>query len=229
MNHLARTFLLLVLTATGCTESSVGNTPQPPLKAPVSYGMAPPSAENIPDFSGMTDSEKEAFFAAMHEAQIAITEAASRAETWGEADGLVRRALAEALASKANLPAYQVETLAATHMLNRAFSREASAAPTDDIAYYTDMLVRNDSPNAPLLSNALHALDGTWGAAKIRRAARHGVAASERFEQTMVRRTADRRLEAARGETDRQAGVGSAQDEVQAAAVRRLEALAAEG
>lgn len=89
--------------------------------------------------------------------------------SWQEANREVR----EQIASIAQDPyAFELEQFAAHQMLSKYLLRgEEVPEKKDAIAYYTELLLRNEYPDAEIISNALEALEGKWTRSQIARAA----------------------------------------------------------
>lgn len=207
-----------------CSDEPITPEPSAVLAAPLVQGF-PPAGAVAPDLHAMSAGELAAYHQALMDFQVAVTTAAAGAETWQQADQAVQRALATARASDARLPDYQLESVAATHMLARALQPgRASEAPLSDVATYTEMLLRNESPNAPIIADALTMLQGTWDAETVRTAARSTLDAVEHMAATEAARRAGGPSAGADDLTAR--SQPGAADERAASAVRRLDALA---
>lgn len=226
-------FLFVAVLLSGCSESATQERRSNVRPVPTTYTLVP-SGQSQTDFAGMTDAQRERYFRQWMKTQNDIQDAMSRMDDWGEADRAVRESIHEAVESGVGIPAWRVESMAAALMLHRALeSGQPSEASLSDIAYYTEMLVRNESPNAPLVADALDMLGETWTVGKVQQSAIGTVAAAERFERITSERAASRsgedKADLLRREGDMRAGLGTAQDERQTAAMRRLRIVARQG
>jgi hypothetical protein len=88
---------------------------------------------------------------------------------WQEADRKIR----EVLEANVSAPqSFATEQIAASKMLTlRLFEGELSSDKREAIAYYTELLLKNEHPGADIIAEALQALDGKWSKQQISRAA----------------------------------------------------------
>jgi len=168
--------ILLAVSLSAC-QDEVAPPSQP--SASVVVGAVPADAE-IPDFAAMTDDERAAYAEAGAAAHRAIQEAVVQATSWREADVAIRRELQ----AHPLVPDYELEQMAATYMMRQHIG-PALATPTEALleatGFYADLLIANESPDAPALADALTALDGHWPEARLQQAAATAAAAGERW------------------------------------------------
>lgn len=101
--------------------------------------------------------------------KVRIMRAILKSKSWQETDRKVR----EELGSIAQDPyAFVLEQTSAHRMLSEHLLRgEEVSEKKEAVAYYTELLLRNEYPDAEVLSNALEALEGTWSPSQLARAA----------------------------------------------------------
>lgn len=160
-------FILPFLLLVACGDSPATTDAPPLANAGTVFGAAPEGVE-IPDLSAMSDEEREAYSEEMMAIQMGIGSAVRSAPRWEQADASVR----DVLSQRERVPAYMVEQLAAQSMLSgRLLDAPDSPDVRDAIGYYTDMMLRHETANAPLVERALDRLRGTWPPQRIEEAA----------------------------------------------------------
>ena len=141
---------------------------------------AVPEGATAPDFDSMTEEEANAHAMASIDAYRSIQQIIAEAESWQDADAAIRAEMgAHPLA-----PTYEVEQMAAMFML-RQHLVPALSAPTNEVldatGFYTDVLIRNESPDASLMERTLTALEGHWSPDRVHESAGRAAASAERW------------------------------------------------
>lgn len=173
--------LALVLGLTGCSDSPDSGIVQV-ASAQAGRGVSGvhgirPQGAFRPDTKSMSEDEREKHFQRRREVTMAIHRAA-KLSSWEEADAAIRVAISDL----EGLPAYIYETQAATTMLN-IFLAPGPGTPEalEATAFYTQMLIDNETPNGALMRRALTELEGTWTRVEQRTAAEATLASAERY------------------------------------------------
>ncbi len=103
-----------------------------------------------------------------------------QARDWREADKQVRTLL-----TRSDLPRYALEQAAATLMLRTQLLTDAPGRMTHEkqeaVAYYTTLLVEQQSPEGRIIADALQALEGYWSDAQRAAVASRAATATEDF------------------------------------------------
>ena len=100
------------------------------------------------------------------------------ADNWQDADGAVRKLLAE----KSEVPQYIREQTAAQVMLRKWFSEgETTTEQQEALGYYTSLLIDNNNPQARTVEDALVRLEGYWDDQQIAEAAAKSAKAAEAY------------------------------------------------
>lgn len=170
--------ILLLLALNACEEATAPQTPE--VTSPSAVVGAVPSDAVAPDYASMDPEEAAALADAAIAAHQAIQAAVVEATTWQEADIAVRKELT----SHPRVPEYQLQQLASSYMLRQHLA-PTWTAPDDEAleatGFYTNLLVENESPDAPLLERSLSALEGYWSEGRLKNAAGASAKAASRW------------------------------------------------
>ena len=84
----------------------------------------------------------------------------------------------EVIAGDEAIPSYAIESVG--HKLLNYLLQDGNASP-EGVGYFTDMLMSIESPNADMILEALHVLDGYWTEAQIRTTANEAIRNAEQW------------------------------------------------
>lgn len=162
----------------GCADTTAPtDTPVPAAARADIFGMAPEDAPRV-SISDMTDDERDAYGAAQTQMRIDLEAAMAAPGGWREADERVR----DLLDDYPLVEDYKVAQTAGTMILQTyLLDGPVDEDKAEAIAFYTDLLAQNGTPNAPLMERSLAALDGHWSEARIAEVAARVADAGERY------------------------------------------------
>lgn len=150
--YLKLTSAALLIIALGCSETTTGAV-QGTTASMRTVTSLRPEGVTPPDFTSMSAEEREAYLRFPSEAGDEIRDAVLL-DSWADANRKTR----EVLASNPDVPAYFLEAVAGTIMLERAVGAgQTNETPAADLMFYAGLLARNITPEADLTARALDA------------------------------------------------------------------------
>jgi hypothetical protein len=169
--------LLFLVAVAGCGPDQV-TSPASPTPAAVPSALITAT----PDGYAESDDPEEQYasFQARAAMRSEVRVAIGSASNWRQAQAAVR----EVLPAHGSVPDFEKEQYVATLMLRTHLltgSQDLSPAQLDAIGDYTDLLIGHRNPNAPLVDEALSALEGHWPDSRVADRAESAYRAAERY------------------------------------------------
>lgn len=170
-------FVLVICVCLGCEPSTVDPTPDEITSRLVSDVQVRIFSPQVPGIE-LTKEERVANAKATNKATQIFRNIVYSTDDWKEAHSA---AILE-LENNPNLPSHKLEQAAAIFMMHRfLLEGQMTEEKLDTLGLYTDMLLRHQNHDAPLLLKALETMDGYWPESRRNVAAKKAVIAADRF------------------------------------------------